>query len=327
MKKNALSAAFLGLCLLGTALYLILGYGAYLDSDMSSELELARHLADTGRLVSGEWYYSTEVRLLSTQLVFAPLMALFGGSWRLVRTLGCLILMAILAGSSLYAARKLGAKPAYARVFAGLVVCAGSPLYAQNVVIGAYYVPHAVMAMLMLGLYVDVCGRDKLPRVRTAGLLLLALAMGVCSVRYLLQTLLPLFAAALWLYVFPQEGADRPRSGRQNRNLLLALCALLLGAAGYAAGSKLLVRLVHYNADYYGSVGWADWAALDLPAQLQTVLRGLLDVLGFTGGVRVFGPHGVANALVLLEIAAALLLAVRCAKTEKISGGGIASAR
>ena len=83
-----------------------MGYGAHLDSDMASELTLAQHLCREGTLVSSSWYYSTEIRLLSTQLVYTPLMALFPHDWRMVRTLGNLLLAAALAGACCFAARQ-----------------------------------------------------------------------------------------------------------------------------------------------------------------------------------------------------------------------------
>ena len=63
------AAAVFLLCAVMTGTYLIAGYGAYLDSDMASELAQASHLAEEGKLISGTWVYSTEVRVLSTQLI------------------------------------------------------------------------------------------------------------------------------------------------------------------------------------------------------------------------------------------------------------------
>ena len=77
--KNALALAFLLLCLAVSGYYLTAGYGAFLDADMASELTLAQHLAETGRLISRDWLYSTEVRVLNTQLVFAPIMKFLAG--------------------------------------------------------------------------------------------------------------------------------------------------------------------------------------------------------------------------------------------------------
>ena len=56
-----------------------------LDADASSELVLAKHLADAGGgILSKNWYYSTEIRFLSEQLPF-ELMFFFTENWHIVR--------------------------------------------------------------------------------------------------------------------------------------------------------------------------------------------------------------------------------------------------
>ena len=51
--------------------------GHILDSDASSEMVLAQQLSQNGGILSRDWIYSTELRVMSTQLVFAPLFLLF----------------------------------------------------------------------------------------------------------------------------------------------------------------------------------------------------------------------------------------------------------
>lgn len=48
-----------------------------LDADMASEQLLANLLAQEGGVMSTNWYYSTELRVLNTQLVMVPLFRLF----------------------------------------------------------------------------------------------------------------------------------------------------------------------------------------------------------------------------------------------------------
>ena len=48
-----------------------------IDADASSELVLAEHLAKTGQILSTDWFYSTELRVLNTQLIYAPLFWIF----------------------------------------------------------------------------------------------------------------------------------------------------------------------------------------------------------------------------------------------------------
>ena len=302
-----------------TLVYLVAGYGAYLDSDMSSELVLAKQLVSEGRLFSSQWYYSTEVRLLNTQLVFTPLMALFGGDWQLVRTAGCVILLAILALSCVCAAKAIGAGTPYALFFAGLTICVCSPLYAQNVIIGAYYVPHAVLMYLTMALY----GRWLRSRRRVLAVLLLALAfvMGMSSVRYLLVSIVPLAGAALWQYIFPEENEEEQRTMTQHQAAFLGLGVGVMGAAGYAAGKKLLPLLFHFDGSYYAGTGYASFSQHDLGMQVQSVIYGLLYAMGFEDGVPLFGVQGALNALILLELFVSTMLVIRALR-KRIKGAG-----
>ena len=180
------AAAIFLLCALMTGFYLIAGYGAYLDSDMASELALASHLAKEGALISSTWAYSTEVRVLSTQLVFTPLMALFPYDWRLVRTLGCLILQGILAASAYFCGRALGADKKFSLLFAGLSISACSVVYAQMVTIGAYYVPHAVLTNLCVGMTARLMRMEKGKKRAALGALLLAMSAAITALSFVL---------------------------------------------------------------------------------------------------------------------------------------------
>jgi len=51
--------------------------GHFLDSDASSELVLARQLFESGKTISGDWFYSTELRVLNAQLVYSAMFRIF----------------------------------------------------------------------------------------------------------------------------------------------------------------------------------------------------------------------------------------------------------
>ena len=309
--------AFL-LCAAMVAFYLIAGYGAYLDSDMASELALARHLAGKGALVSTTWRYSTEVRVLSTQLVFTPLMALFPGDWRLVRTLGCLILLALLSASSYACARWMGARRRYALLFAGLTLCPCSTVYAQMIVIGAYYVPHAIFTNLLVGLYARWLRTRS--RVNAALLLALAAVLGAQSIRYLLCAVLPLVAAGAWAYIFPGEERERlPRTGEDRGAAALALGTLLCGGAGLAIGGRVLGALFLLGGGYGGQRLTAITAE-DVLGLAEDALMWLLRVGGYAEGRLLLSMRGALSAcsVAVFALAALLLLrGVRRAKREE----------
>ena len=68
--KTALPYLFPILCFVNIAVFLSTRSHLMLDSDMSSELILGKLLAEEGGILSTNWYYSTELRVLNTQLVY-----------------------------------------------------------------------------------------------------------------------------------------------------------------------------------------------------------------------------------------------------------------
>lgn len=314
--KIVLAALFLVLCLAMSGYYLAAGYGAYLDADMSSELVLAQHLAGTGRLISPDWLYSTEVRVLNTQLVFTPLMALFGADWQLVRVIGCLILLALMAASCVFCARMIGARMSYALVFAGIGVLPVSVVYAQMIVIGAYYVPHAILTNLMIGL--TACAvKKKRWGVYMALLAVLSLVMGASSIRYLLCAAIPSAAAGIWMAVFP-HGEKLKQD--EKRLLAASLGSAAVSVAGYVIGQKLFGALYTYGgARYNGSrlIGLMNENLFDL---LDQALDGLIKLMGFLEGRIMLSVSGLLSVGVLGLLSLSVLLCMRAAKAEESKG-------
>lgn len=95
------------------------------DSDAASELVLAKHLADSGGgLLSKNWYYSTELKVLCDQLAF-ELMFFLTDNWHLVRMGGTLILLGLLVLSVYYFCRETGCRRNFPLLAALLSLAAG----------------------------------------------------------------------------------------------------------------------------------------------------------------------------------------------------------
>lgn len=309
LERVGAAAVFL-LCAAMTAYYLIAGYGAYLDADMSSELALAQHLVKEGTLISPTWMYSTEVRVLSTQLIFAPLMAIFPHNWRLVRTLGCLILLAMQAGSAYFCARALGAKRRDALLFSGLTISACSVVYSQMILIGAYYVPHAVLTNLCVGMTARAYAMERGKRRAALCALLLALCalMGASSIRYPFCATLPVAAAGVWAYLFPAGDERLPRTRAQTGRCALAVGVALVSLIGFAAGQRILGAVCQYDAARYGGSRLAAFTSADLPAVVQDAIGGLVRLMGYRERSILLSVHGLVSVgAVLLPVLAALL--------------------
>lgn len=205
--------------------YMTWQYGAqWLDSDDSAEMILAELLSREGGILSKNWYYSTELRVLNTQLVMAPLFCLFS-DWRVVRTVGTGILLVILLCSYFYFCRSLSLGK-HLLYLAPLVVWPFSREYVHYVLYGLFYLPYLAIIFLSLGLCLN-----KSEKNRTLRLLMLALISfiaGLGGFRMVAVCYLPLVAATL-VSLFPYLRSDKAITKSFFKRALVGVGASLTG--------------------------------------------------------------------------------------------------
>ncbi len=170
-----LSWAVFATALAGLIVYMIVHAQSLLDSDMSSELILAKQLAQSGRLLSDNWYYSTEIRILNTQVVYA-LFFRFMESWRLVRILGNITLYFVLLSSYYFFCRRLDIARSFP-ITAAIMLLPLSSDYYYILLYGAYYIPRISMMFIILGLLLPTIA----PARSKASALISLLVLGVLS--------------------------------------------------------------------------------------------------------------------------------------------------
>lgn len=184
-----------------------------LDADMASEQLLANLLAQEGCVMSTNWYYSTELRVLNTQLVMAPLFRLFT-SWHTVRVVGSVVLILLYLAAWFWFGRS--AKLKYSGLLgAGLLVLPYGALYRQYVLEGLYYIPHIAISFVVLGCAVRILrgGRRLAP---AAGMVLFSFAAALGGPRQLFILNIPLTVAAALLCWLDAPPADTlaPKAGQ-----------------------------------------------------------------------------------------------------------------
>lgn len=265
-----------------------------LDADASSELVLAKHLADQGGgILSKNWYYSTEVKFLNDQLAF-ELLFLFTDNWRVVRMGGTLLLIALMLVSLYYFCRGAGVKKSFPLVGA-LVLLPLSEPYFKYALKFAYYIPYIITAFVVLGAVIRfpaAKGRKGCAEMVLAALL--SLAAGMLGFRMILILYIPLVMAAL-LYLW-LNGADA--SGKK-----------LAAGAGFLTGSALAGCLINQTV-IVNSYTFHDYTTLSFTGfsldGLERVINGLLDILGYRAGAQVFSssllPCALSGVLFLLCI-------------------------
>lgn len=267
-----------------------------LDSDASSELLLAEHLHETGRSVlSEDWFYSSELRMLYTQLVFAPLFGLLH-SWRQVRFVGTVLLQLMLMAGYAYCMckAKLGRRPLLAGL--ALLLLPVSVTYGQIVLYQTYYVPHLTIGFFTIGLFLAIeqdfrmkkaAGWKGFHLALYAGL---TFAGGLGGFRQLAITQAPLMLSAL-LLLGKQEKPLQNRKGQALAGLallgcLMALAGLMINQAWHAV----------YTFDNYSDV---QLTVLGYDLISDTVF-GILHQFGFRRDVALLSVMGVLGMASLL---------------------------
>lgn len=273
--------------------------GQWIDSDDASELVLAHQLAAEGSLISSNWYYSTELRVLGTQLVLAPLCRVFF-SWHAVRVAGLAVLMALATASFLYFAARagLGLWGLWAAPMLWLPLSAE---YAQFVFQNLGYIPYMIYAFCTFGLLFGLCRtpRGKRRYARGALLALLSFGVGLGGVRELLELYLPLTGALMLLALaelrtrrVSPEGRAVLRAARGLKAapaLGWSLVALAGAAAGLAVNHLVLPRWFafgQFDDLHFASFSWAN---------VRAMLGDLPGLFGFTAGAPVVSAAALGN--------------------------------
>ena len=137
--------------LLSVGIFAVMG-SENLDSDMSSEMVLANLLNEEGKLLSENWYYSTELRVATAVPVYQLGLMLFD-SWHMARTFAVAVLLAAMAAAYLYLMHSAGFGSAMAYCAAGLILPVS--VYSKFLLVyGHFYSVHFILICLLLALVI-----------------------------------------------------------------------------------------------------------------------------------------------------------------------------
>lgn len=295
--KNKKIAVGILLCVLALALCVALqavGYLTYLDSDMASELMLAREQADTHSLVQMDWLYSTEVRIVQINLLYA-LAFLLTPSFFLARIIGNTLGLMLAMGACVYVCRKARLSWAYALCAAALLPVTASPLYAMAVTVGGYYIVHIAIGLLGAGVW--LCAAERGRRVPVVAYGLLCLLQGFLSVRYVLCFVCPMVVvAAMEMMLVPSQ--EHSLRSPHMRFGLLTGAGFIACLAGYAASEIVLPRLFVSGVGAASSFAFNPLDGMAMVESLAVVAADFLKLLGWRGEAALFSPAGVVNLCV-----------------------------
>lgn len=295
---NKVCKALPWICLIGLFVFLSafmqLHGDCLTDSDISSEMLLAEILNGEHALVSKNWYYSTELRVLNIQLLYSFFFHLFG-DWTMVRTGACVVSYLLMLLSYYYMMHQMGQDRFYA-VSAIFLLLPVSDGYFEYVLLALLYASFISISFFATGLVFHY-GRAsvRMKRIVLALAAGLAFMAGLGGARHVVVLYVPLFAATVLMALI-----QRKSSGY----LVCSAAGFAASCAGYLVNSQVLAGRCHYQT-------WVNGM------QLRASWQGITDL--FFGTLRAFGysygdnePTPVASAF---SCVLALVMVVCVART------------
>ena len=185
--------------LLGATLLLLLGLNIisqdhWLDSDMAAEMIFSRILSEEHHIFSTtNWYYSTEFRVLYTQLIMGPLFRICS-NWHVIRTITNLVFYGLMLASYYYFMKPLKVSRGLTVLSSCLLLLPFSETMMTHMQMGNTYMSHVILVLWFFGMYLRLCSGEYHAK-RKVSLwifyVLLAIVCGMSGVRYLLALQCP----------------------------------------------------------------------------------------------------------------------------------------
>lgn len=272
------------------------------DSDLASEMILSDLLNKEGTIISHNWFYSTELKVVNLQWFYRLGLLIFPNDWHLARTFGMAITLALFAAAMLFFVKCAGLGRASLWMVGTLLWPFGQH-YLVYAIYGGYYLVYTFFYMLVLALVLRSLNADKKHCALQWVLACVITAVaGMNGVKQLMVFHAPLCLAAAILLVLALHSCGKTNwkaaldaCRKEVRLLAASLVTAVAAAAGYFVSNAVLSRL--YDFKSYNFIVWnrdEDWFTLD------RILMDFFHEFGYENGSGVFHFGGIAAAVGLL---------------------------
>ena len=277
---------------LGFAIYFInYNYYTLMNGDTSSELVLSKMLADEGGILAKNWFYSTELRVINTQLIYKLVFMFFPNNWKAVRIVSDIIMLVLLAVCFQFMMKSLGYEKEGRWTLWMLFLPFGAN-YGYMIVYGAFYIPHICLTFLSLGLIAELykANTRRLKLIYLLLLLVVALLAGLGGARQALICYIPMVLVGIVELV-------NDYLMKKKRSYTFPVITVLTFVS-YLVGMAINYRVFRSIYHFRDQVSY-QWKEISIGNFLQTI-SDLLSLYGFCfNDVSFIGVYGVVNFFAL----------------------------
>lgn len=330
-RREALAWGLLGAVLLLLLVMNLLWGDHWIDSDMAAEMIFSRLLAQEGKWIATEnWYYSTEFRVLYTQLVMVPLFHVLG-DWHVIRVLTNLVTYLLLLGAYFYCMKPLKIRRSTVVFTSVILLLPFSETFLTHMQMGNTYMWHVILILMAFGMFLRLSQPREggVPGRVVTGVLYMALSMvcGLSGVRYLLALQVPLCITA-GIYILKSgefavlrkefRGSDAWEqiravlSGERLSYLLCSLLGLLWAGVGYMVNVAVLGHKFQFQM--YDVTNFIKVFQGVLLERTQDTVGNLLQLFGYIEEKGFLSVRGLISLLAFGFLGGILFVAVRCAR-------------
>lgn len=334
-KKTKISFIF-ALSVLGAAFVMLLVLNIFwgehwLDSDMAAEMIFSKLIAEEGGLFTTKnWYYSTEFRLLYTQLFMVPLFHIFE-DWHVIRTITNILTYLLMLGSYYYFMKPLKVDKTLVVGTSVILLLPFSETFVTHMQMGNTYMPHVIIIFFCAGMFLRLTSQNALLEKKNGvlllGYLLINVICGMSGVRYMLALQVPLVLTAVY-YMFRSEEFTRLREEWSQQQLkkafsgkvLLYLIYSMLGAFGALVGYVINVSVIAKNYPFqtYEVTNFIKVFQGVLLERIQDTVGNLLMLFGY---IEEKGFLSLRGLISLIAFALLLGIVILVRKTGKLLQG------
>lgn len=277
------------------------GYGL-IDGDMGGEMILSDLLnKEKDFLLSKNWYYATEIHVFFMQIIFRPLLLIWGNDWHMVRVVGMFLIYLINGAGYLFLGKEMGAERK--GLFSlGLLIW---PVGMWRMFLGLYGGQYLVydfffVYILALIMYLSNNKEAKLWKkiIAIIALSFLSFAGGINGVREAMMLFMPICLGIAASFICKLL-RSKPTSwknyfeslGKRIRLLGFIVLGLIFNVIGY--GINLTYLMKHYSYQSNTTMMLSEKFSLNA---FFSSMSDFFSLWGYLGNVKLLSKEGIASA-------------------------------